>query len=120
MDAWYTGGLKSIEVYGYANSTTPTSESDITLADGSTDHGMVAFAVGGTAATKAAAGDVVTVTVTPEEGYTANEVTARAFTSWNAAGTRHLAPTPQLVGDITVTKQADGTCYSPCPKPTFG
>lgn len=109
MDAWYVGGLKSIEVYGYANSTTPTSEYNITLADGSSDHGTVAFSVGGTAATKAEAGDVVTVTVTPEEGNTANEVTARAFTSWNAAGTRHLAPTPQLVGDITVTKQADGT-----------
>ena len=109
LDAWYTGGLKSIEVYGYANSTTPTSEYDITLADGSTDHGTVAFSVDGAAATKAAAGDVVTVTVTPEEGYTANEVTARAFTSWNAAGTRHLAPTPQLVGDITVTKQTDDT-----------
>ncbi|MBR7029110.1 MAG: hypothetical protein IKI05_06890 [Bacteroidaceae bacterium] len=50
MDAWYVGGLKSIEVYGYATPPTAT-QYDITLADGSSDHGTVAFSVGGTAAT---------------------------------------------------------------------
>ena len=102
-DAWYIGGLKTIEVYGYATPPTAT-QYDITLADGSSDHGTVAFAVGGTAASKAAAGDVVTVSVTPAEGYSTKDVTVRAYTTWEGAGTRSYAPSPELVGNIPVTQ----------------
>ena len=58
---------------------------DLTLADGSEDHGTVAFTVGGNAATQAKKDDVVTVSVTPGEGYSAKDVTIRAYTSWEAA-----------------------------------
>ena len=50
---------------------------DLTLADGSDDHGTVAFTVGGVAADKAKKDDVVTVSVTPNEGYSAKDVTAK-------------------------------------------
>ena len=81
---------------------------DLTLADVSSDHGTVAFTVGGNAATQAKKDDVVTVSVTPDEGYSAKDVTVRAYTSWEAAGARSFHA-PALVDDIAVTKQEDGT-----------
>ena len=68
-------------------------------------HGSVGFSVGGTAVTTAEAGQVVTITVTPDEGYTTKSVTARAYTTWEAAARR----APGLIDDITATKQQDGT-----------
>jgi hypothetical protein len=57
-------------------------EYDLTLADGSDAHGTVAFTVDGASATQAKKDDVVTVTVTPNEGYSTKDVTVRAYTSW--------------------------------------
>ena len=84
---------------------------DLTLADGSSDHGTVAFTVGGNAATQAKKDDVVTVTVTPNEGYSAKDVTVRAYTSWEAAADVLTGggENPGLVSDINVTKQENGT-----------
>ena len=102
-------GLKKIEVYGYA---TPTATPfDLTLATGSDEHGTVAFSVDGTAATQAKKDDVVTVSVTPNEGYSAKDVTVRAYTSWEAASEILTSGgnNPELVSDINVTKQENGT-----------
>ena len=76
---------------------------DLTVAPNG--HGVVGFSVGGTAVTTAEAGQVVTITVTPDEGYTTKSVTARAYTTWEAAARR----APGLIDDITATKQQDGT-----------
>ena len=90
-----------LEIEYYA--TTPF---DLTV--GESAHGTVQFTVGGEVATQACYDDVVTVTVTPEEGYSAKDVTVRAYTSWEAAGARRRAP--GLLDEIAVTKnEADGT-----------
>ena len=70
-------------------------------------HGTVAFTIGNETVTEAYDGEVVTVTVTPDEGYSTKDVTVRAYTSWEAAARAFRAPS--LVADITVTKQQDGT-----------
>jgi flagellar hook-basal body complex protein FliE len=88
-----------LEVEYYA--TTPF---DLTV--GESLHGTVQFTVGSEVATQACYDDVVTVTVTPDEGYSAKDVTVRAYTSWESAARRRA---PSLVDDITVTKQQDGT-----------
>jgi len=79
--------------------------------DGSSDHGTVAFTVGGNTATKAKKDDVVTVSVTPNEGYSAKDVTVRGYTSWEAASEILTGggENPGLVSDINVTKQENGT-----------
>ena len=108
--AYTSKGIKKIEVYGYATPATP--KYDLTLADGSNAHGTVAFTVGGSTATQAEKGDVVTVSVTPNEGYSAKDVTVRAYTSWEAASEILTGggDNPGLVSDITVTKnETDGT-----------
>ena len=91
--------------------TVYTSFHDLTLADGSDDHGTVAFTVGGNAATLAKKDDVVTVSVTPDEGYSAKDVTVRGYTSWEAASEILTGggENPSLVSDINVTKQENGT-----------
>ncbi len=71
------------------------------------EHGQVGFSVDGTARTTAEAGEMVAITITPEEGYSAKDVTARAYTTWEAANARRLAP--GLLDDIAVTKDNDGT-----------
>ncbi|MBQ9187615.1 MAG: choice-of-anchor J domain-containing protein, partial [Prevotella sp.] len=97
--------------------TVYTISHDLTLADGSEDHGTVAFTVGGNAATRAKKDDVVTVSVTPNEGYSAKDVTVRAYTSWEAAGARRRSA-PGLVSDITVTKnEENGTWQFTMPEP---
>jgi len=90
--------------------TVYTTTYDLTLADGSDDHGTVAFTVGGNAATKAKKDDVVTVSVTPDEGYSAKDVTVRAYTSWEAAGARRRAP--GVVDAIPVTKNEENGTWS--------
>ena len=102
-------GISKIEVYGGVASAT---KYDLTLATGSDAHGTVAFTVGGAAATQAKKDDVVTVSVTPNEGYSAKDVTVRAYTSWEAASEILTGggDNPGLVSDITVTKnETDGT-----------
>ena len=102
-DKWTLASMPAydveLEIEYYA--TTPF---DLTV--GESLHGTVAFSVGGAAATQAIYSDVVTVTVTPDEGYSAKDVTVRAYTSWESAARRRA---PSLVDDITVTKQTDGT-----------
>ncbi|MBE6331488.1 MAG: hypothetical protein E7070_04145 [Bacteroidales bacterium] len=73
--AYTSKGIKKIDVYGYV---TPTATPfDLTLATGSNAHGTVAFTVGDAAATQALKDDVVTVSVTPADGYTVKGVTAK-------------------------------------------
>ena len=87
---------------------------DLTKADGSEAHGTVAFTVGGNAATQAEKDDVVTVSVTPNEGYSAKDVTVRGYTSWEAAS-EILAgggDNPSLVSDINVTKNEENGTWS--------
>ena len=96
----------------YAEGTAPATKYDLTLATGSDAHGTVAFTVGGAAATQAKKDDLVTVSVTPNEGYSAKDVTVRAYTSWEAASEILTGggDNPGLVSDITVTKnETDGT-----------
>lgn len=96
-----------LEVEYYA--TTPFN---LTLAEGSDAHGSVVFTVGGETVTQAYYDDVVTVSVTPAEGYSAKDVTVRAYTTWESAS-EYLtsgSDAPGLVDDITVTKNTtDGT-----------
>jgi hypothetical protein len=89
----------------------PATKYDLTLATGSDAHGTVAFTVGGAAATQAEKGDVVTVSVTPNDGFSAKDVTVRAYTSWEAASEILTGggDNPGLVSDITVAKQENGT-----------
>ena len=54
----------------------PDTGYDLTLSNASTEHGTVAFTVGGETVTKAKKDDVVTVSVTPNEGYTVASVSA--------------------------------------------
>ena len=89
-----------------------TTPFELTLAEGSTAHGAVTFSVGGETVTQACYDDVVTVSVTPNEGYSAKDVTVRAYTTWESAS-EYLTSgndAPGLVDDITVTKnETDGT-----------
>ena len=79
------------------------------LSVGESEHGTVAFTVGGAAATQAKKDDVVTVSVTPDEGYSPKNVTVRAYTSWETAPARALRA-PALLDEIAVTKnETDGT-----------
>ena len=92
----------------------PATKYDLTKADGSEAHGTVAFTVGGNAATQAKKDDVVTVSVTPAEGYSAKDVTVRGYTSWEAAS-EILAgggDNPSLVSDINVTKNEENGTWS--------
>jgi len=84
---------------------------DLTLADGSDAHGTVAFTVDGAAATQAQKDDVVTVSVTPAEGYSTKVVTVRAYTTWAGAPARakSRAAAPELKDDIDVTAGENGT-----------
>ena len=89
-----------------------TTPFDLTLADGSSVNGTVTFTVGGETVNKACYDDVVTVSVTPNEGYSAKDVTVRAYTSWEAASEILTGggDNPGLVDDISVTKnETDGT-----------
>ena len=45
--------------------------------------------------------DVITISVSPEEGYAAGTVSAKAYTTWSAR--RRVAPNIALLGDIEVT-----------------
>ena len=89
-----------------------TTNYDLTLADGSNAHGTVTLSVGGSAASQAQKDDVVTVSVTPNEGYLAENVTVRSYTSWEAAAEILTSGgnNPELVSDINVSKNTeDGT-----------
>ena len=84
----------------------PATQYDLSV--GESEHGTVAFTVGGAAATQAKKDDVVTVSVTPDEGYSPKNVTVRAYISWETAPARALRA-PALLDEIEVTLQQDGT-----------
>ena len=105
----WTGSASSVNFGDYANnvrsitftiedSTPAATLYNLTLADDSDAHGTVAFTVGGAAATQAQKDDVVTVSVTPAEGYSTKDVTVRAYTTWAAAPARakSRAAAPEL------------------------
>ena len=105
-------GSRPQNMFAEGTVAAPATKYDLTLATGSDAHGTVAFTVGGAAATQAKKDDVVTVSVTPNEGYSAKDVTVRAYTSWEAASEILTGggDNPGLVSDITVTKnETDGT-----------
>ena len=105
-------GSRPKNMFAEGTVAAPATKYDLTLATGSDAHGTVAFTVGGAAATQAKKDDVVTVSVTPNEGYSAKDVTVRAYTSWEAASEILTGggDNPGLVSDITVTKnETDGT-----------
>jgi len=98
------------QVYANFEQDAPAATNyDLTV--GESAHGTVAFTVDGTAATQAKKDDVVTVSVTPNEGYSAKDVTVRGYTSWEAASEILTGggENPGLVSDINVTKQENGT-----------
>ena len=91
-----------------------TTPFDLTLATGSSVNGTVKFYVGGNKATQACYDDVVTVSVTPNEGYSAKDVTVRAYTSWEAAADVLTGggENPGLVSNINVTKNEENGTWS--------
>ena len=110
-DKWTLASMPAydveLEIEYYA--TTPF---DLTV--GESLHGTVAFSVGGAAATQACYDDEVTVTVTPDEGYSAKDVTVRGYTSWEAASEILTGggDNPSLVSDINVTKNEENGTWS--------
>lgn len=78
------------------------------LTVGESEHGTVRFYVGGKVTTQACHNDVVTISVTPSEGYSQKDVTVRAYTSWEVSHARAFAA-PQLLDNIMVTKLGNGT-----------
>ncbi|EFI72904.1 hypothetical protein PBR_0402 [Segatella baroniae B14] len=58
--------------------------------------------------TEAYKDDVVNIRVTPNDGYSAKEVTVRAYTSWSAANAK-AQYAPGLQDEIITTKQTDGS-----------
>ena len=76
---------------------------DVTLAEGSEANGTVALTVGGEPATSASPGEVVTVTVAPAEGYAVADISASAYTTWNAASRRTAPGNIPIYEDIVLT-----------------
>ena len=108
----YTDATVTLDFSDLNNITFSVEESnayDVTLSDESTAHGTVAITVGGTVATKAKKDDVVTISVTPNSGYSTKDVTVRAYTSWGGANAR-ARRAPVLQDEIDVTPgQTSGT-----------
>ena len=70
------------------------------LSVGKSEHGIVAFKVGNMTVTSAEAGQEVTVSISPENDYTAVAVTAKAVGSWEFAMSRGIG----MIDDIVTTK----------------
>ena len=80
------------------------SASGFELTVGTTEYGTITLTnAAGEEITSAAEGDVVTVSVTPDEGYVVKGVTGQWYASWNiaAAPKRHRAPA--LLNAISLT-----------------
>lgn len=71
------------------------------LTVGTSEYGTLTFLVDGTATTSAQSGQTVTVSIKPDADYAVETVTARAYSSWEAARSRRRAPA--LVKDIALT-----------------
>lgn len=68
------------------------------------EHGTIKFFVNGKEVDVADEDDLVTMSVSPEEGYGIGSVTADAYTNWESAGTRRrVAPNIPVLGNIALT-----------------
>ena len=72
-----------------------------------TENGSAALTVDGAEAPVAKAGQTVVITTEPADGYCVDEVKVVAYTSWGGAHAPKRAP--QVVKDIAVTDNGDGT-----------
>lgn len=72
---------------------------DLTVA--ASEHGAVTFLVDGIEAAAAEAGQTVTIVVTPDKGFSADDFTVEVYAKWSEAQARRRAPgTSQVeVGD---------------------
>ena len=73
---------------------------DLTIANN--EHGSIKFMRGEKGVMMANEDDVITMTVTPDEGYVVGSVSANAYTTW--AGARRKAPAAiPMLGNVTLT-----------------
>lgn len=72
---------------------------DLTIANN--EHGSIKFMRGEKSVMMANEDDVITMTVTPDEGYVVGSVSANAYTTW--AGARRTAPAIPMLGNVTLT-----------------
>ena len=84
-----------------------TTASAYDLAVGITEHGTLSFKVGDNIATTAEAGQVVTVCVNPDDGYSTKVVTAQPYTEWGNAESRRLSSGSINILAVTPTGSAD-------------
>ena len=95
VDTYKAGWSKyanNIEAITYDYNLTVDAENNL--------HGTIAFFVNGYKVDGANEGKLVTMTVTPEEGYVVGTVSATAYTTWAGASRRTTIP---LLGDVTLT-----------------
>ena len=90
--AWTTAGAYSL--------TTTTLE-----------HGSVVFKVGGSTVTSAASGDLVTIVLTPEEGYVATTPTALGYMSTGSMKAPRRAPGLKEGVDVALTSTGNPNVY---------
>lgn len=76
---------------------------DLTIANN--EHGSIKFMRGEKSVMMANEDDVITMTVTPDEGYVVGSVSANAYTTW--AGARRTAPAIPMLGNVTLTPVED-------------
>lgn len=96
---------KTLDDYNIQNEATlhlivKDGKYDLTIANN--EHGSIKFMRDEKSVTMANEGNLVTMTITPEEGYVVGSVTANAYTTW--AGARRKAPAAiPMLGDVELT-----------------
>ena len=80
---------------------------DLTIGDNA--HGNIAFKKGENTATRAEEGDVITVIVTPQDGWAVNGVAAKAYTTWSSASRKAPSKIPVVNGIELTAGQAANT-----------
>ncbi|WP_197018948.1 ubiquitin-like protein [Xylanibacter brevis] len=73
------------------------------------EHGSINFMRGEKSVTMANEGDVITVIVTPQDGWAVNGVAAKAYTTWSAASKRAPSSIPVVNGIELTAGQAANT-----------
>lgn len=76
------------------------------------EHGSVAFKVGGSTVTSAAAGAPVTIVLTPEEGYAATTPTAKGYMSTGSMKAPRRAPGLKEGVDVALTSTGNPNVYT--------
>ncbi len=74
---------------------------DLTI--GTNEHGTVTFKVDGTAVTTAQEGQAITISITPDDIYKPTNVSAQAYTTWDAAKTRSFTGTIDLLNEVEIS-----------------